>query len=89
MSSPDGISDTSPEVAAMLCDAWRGMGPARKAALMVGWSAGVRRLAEVGVSQRHPDASRAELMIELGRVLYGEEVMTSEVVAAVRRRLPG
>lgn len=71
----------------MLLEGWRRMAPGAKAALMDAWSHDVRALAMAGVDRRHPDASPRERLIELGRVLYGDDIIDAPVVAALDRHL--
>jgi len=92
MRTPAGSLDTSDETTARLVDGWRHMGAGQRAALVDGWSRDVRRLAELGIRRRRPAATAAEVRIELGRLLYGDAVVTDEVAAAVRaddRPVPG
>lgn len=84
MGPPPGSLDTSDEAAARLVEGWRHMGPAQRATLVDGWSRDVRRLAELGIRQRRPRATPSEVRIELGRLLYGDTVVTGDVEAAVR-----
>ncbi|CAN5824830.1 hypothetical protein BH24ACT15_BH24ACT15_33150 [soil metagenome] len=49
------------------------------------WSTDVRTLALAGVRQRFPDATATEQLVELGRTLYGDEVISQEVVESVYR----
>jgi hypothetical protein len=83
MGPPAGSLDTSDEAAARLVEGWRCMAPAQRAALVDGWSRDVRRLAELGIRQRRPAATRSAVRIELGRLLYGDAVVTEDVEAAV------
>lgn len=83
MGSPAGSLDTSAEVAGHLLEGWRRMGPTQRAALVDRWSRDVRELAAVGIRRRLPSATPTEIRIELGRLLYGDAVVTDEVAAAV------
>lgn len=86
MAPPAGSPDTSVEANAVLVEGWRRMGPARRAALVDGWSRDVRVLAEVGIRRRLAAATPSEVRIELGRLLYGDAVVTRECEAALRAR---
>lgn len=86
MGLPAGSLDTSEEAAARLLEGWRCMGPARRAALVDCWSRDVRVLAAVGIRRRLPSATSTEVRVELGRLLYGDAVVTDDVAAAVRAR---
>lgn len=86
MGAPAGSLDTSAETNAVLVEGWRAMGPARRAVLVDGWSCDVRVLAEAGIRRRLPAAAPVEVRIELGRLLYGDAVVTRECEAALRAR---
>ena len=91
MGPPTGALDTLAEALAVLVDGWRRMGTVQRAALVDGWSRDVRTLAEIGIRHRRPSASPAEVQIELGRLLYGADVVTDAVADAIvaRRRRTG
>ena len=63
------------------------MSASDKIALTDAWSADVWALAMAGVRRRLPDATPAEQLIELGRVLHGDAVVDGRVADVVRRRL--
>ncbi|CAN5215112.1 hypothetical protein BH20ACT8_BH20ACT8_11970 [soil metagenome] len=86
MTTSPSSSDTSKDVQARLVEGWRQMSAARRFALVDAWSRDIRVLAEVGIRRRAPSATSPETLIELGRVLYGREVVTDEVAVAVRAR---
>ncbi len=63
------------------------MSRTQRARLMDAWSHDVRELPWPGWGQRFADATTVEHLIELGRTLYGDDVVTVEVVDAVHHRM--
>jgi hypothetical protein len=82
-----GQLDTSADAQRVLDEGSRRMSAAHRAQLMNAWSHDVRELAFAGVRQRFPDATAAEQLVELGRTLYGDEVVSVKVVDALHRRM--
>lgn len=79
MKAPPGYrtqsEDTSYEAEQLLFERWRTMDPGEKAELVGAASAGLRELALIGLEQRWPDASPAELELRGLVLLYGPETV--------------
>ena len=65
--------DTTPEADARYHALLRAQQPAARLAQAASLSRAVRRLAEAGIRQRHPEASEAEVRIRLTARLYGRD----------------
>ena len=66
--------DTTPEAEAILFKLWRETPAWRKLEMMEGLNRSARQLALMGLRQRFPDASPAELKWRLATILLGEEI---------------
>lgn len=67
-------ADTDPEVLRRQADHWRAMSPAERLALADRLSVDVTRLAIAGIRAHSPEATNEELVYELARRRYGDEV---------------
>ena len=67
-------ADTSPEGHAAQLEAYRRLGPARRAELAGQLSADTRRLTRAGIRARHPEYTDEETELALRRLLYGDEL---------------
>jgi hypothetical protein len=70
----DRAVDTDPELLREQVDQWRAMSPGERVVVADRLSVDVTRLAIAGIRSRHPDATAAELVHELARRRYGDEI---------------
>lgn len=66
--------DTSPQRRVRYLELLRGLTPAQRMRKAADLSVTVRRLAEAGIRQQHPNVSPEELRVRLAVRLYGREV---------------
>ncbi len=71
------LSDTHPKIVAMQLDLLRDAPPWRKAHMLGQMYQTTKQLAMVGLRQRHPDASEADLRFRLAVLLLGPELAES------------
>ena len=67
--------DTSPSARRFYHEHLRALTPAERLRIAAGLSMSVRRMAEAGIRQRHPDASMHEIEVRLAVRLYGREIV--------------
>ena len=67
-------ADTAPDIEARQIEAWRGMSPADKLAIVAGLTEAVFELAWAGVMQRHADASPRERAMRFAVVIHGRDL---------------
>ncbi len=70
------ISDTSPDVEQILMGLLRAAPPWRKLEMVAQLNQAVREMALIGLRNRYPAASPAELQRRLAGLLLGEELAT-------------
>lgn len=68
------MRDTSPEAARFYHEHLRALPPSERLRIASALSSSVRRLAEAGIRQRHPDAEEREVAARLAARLYGDAV---------------
>lgn len=66
--------DTSPPAQRFYYEHLRALSPTERLRIAAGLSMAVRRMAEAGIRQRHPDASPREIEVRLAVRLYGREI---------------
>jgi hypothetical protein len=66
--------DTTVESSEAQLDAYRRLGPARRARLAATLSADTRQLARAGIRARHPDYTDQEVELALRRLIYGDDL---------------
>lgn len=68
------VSDTSPEAMARYVELLRAQSPVDRLRTASALTMAVRRLAETGIRQQHPNASDEEVRVRLAVRIYGREV---------------
>jgi hypothetical protein len=76
--------DTHPEAHRVQMDLYRAMSPERKAAVVAEMSILIRHLARIGIRDRHPEYSEAEVSNALVTLLYGRDVADARRARSVR-----
>jgi hypothetical protein len=76
--------DTSPEARDFLRRRYAAMSLAEKAECLRAVTLAANEMALAGIRLRHPDASRAQLLLELARLRLGDDVV-QRVYGAARR----
>jgi hypothetical protein len=67
-------ADTSPEAWKVFLDLQRRMPPGEKLQRTLEWSELVRRFAEGGIRQRHPNADDHEVLLRYARMTLGPDL---------------
>ena len=68
------LSDTSPEIEALLLARWRGMSPVTRLRLVCELSEADDALAMAGIRLRHPEAAEREVRARLTALKYGRDI---------------
>jgi hypothetical protein len=72
---PDApLSDTSPEIEALLLARWRAMSPATRLRVVFELSEADDALAMAGIRRRHPSAGEREIRMRLVALKYGRDL---------------
>ena len=69
------LSDTSPEIEAILIDGYRRMSPTDKLARVRALNQAVQQMALAGIRARHGEISDREAQLRLGALWLGRETM--------------